>query len=137
MNMKLSDVKFVKMSRRDYEDEVVVGEPVQNFPAWQEWMKKYWGRGPGLSRKWLYKGCLISQDNRERFKRHFGKCAFTFNGGHYFHGWLADLGTSQVVVLTAREHGTCYEVVVRRDGKKVQKDIQRVLEFMDMIAELS
>jgi len=35
---------------------------------------------------------------------------------------LADLGTSQVVV--------------RRDGKKVQKDIQRVLEFMDMIAEL-
>ena len=133
--MKLSDVKFLKMKRKDYAfGGGVVGRSVQNFPEWQKWMKKYWG--VGVSRKKFDKGCLINCDNRERFKKHFGKCAFTFNGSHYYHGWLADLGTAQVIVFTAREHGTCYEVVTERDEKNVEANIPRVLEFMDMIAGL-
>lgn len=39
-------------------------------------------------------------------------------------------------MLTAREHGTCYDVVVSRAGAKVPHDVSRVLEFMDMVAEL-
>ena len=134
--MKLSDVKFLKMSRNDYENNGVVGESILNFPEWQFAMQKYWNWG--VSHKMFDKGCRISGDNRARFKKHFGKCAFTFNGGagHYFHGWLADLGTTQVIVLTAKDHGTCYEVVTWKDDVAVNTDILRVLEFMDMISEL-
>ena len=132
--MKLSDVKWLRMRRKDYSEGTVVGCPVMNFPEWHKWMQTYWGMG--VSRKMFDKGCNLTGDNRAKFKKHFGKCAFTFDGSHYFHCWLADLGTAQVIILTAREHGTCYEVVVERDGKKVEPDIPRVLEFMDMVAEL-
>lgn len=90
--MKLSDVRFLKMTRRDYEGNGVIGELIENFPEWMPWMQKYWGIG--VSRKMFDGGCRISGDNRERFKRHFGKCAFTYDGLHYFYGWLADLGTA-------------------------------------------
>ena len=134
--MKLQDVKFLPMKGKDYDNCKIVGVPWMNFPEHRDWMQKHWGLG--VSQEMFDKGCLINGDNRERFKRLFGKRAFVFNGGegHYFHGWLADLETAQVLVLTAREHGTCYEVVVKRDGVKIRKDIKRVLEFMDMIAEL-
>lgn len=132
-DMKLADVKFLKMKRSDYEGDWV-GEPIQNFPEWQFAMQKYWNWG--VSRKMFDKGCRISGDNRAKFKKHFGKCAFTFSSEFYFHGWLVDLGTAQVIVLTAKGKGTCYEVLVSKDGEKVRKDIPKVLEFMDIIAEL-
>ena len=132
--MKLTDVKFLPMKGKDYDEGKIVGCHWMNFPEHRDWMQKYWGLG--VSREMFDKGCLINGDNRERFKNLFGKRAFVFNGGHFFHGWLADLGTTQVLVLTAKDHGTCYEVVVEKDGKKVRKDINRVFEFMDMIAEL-
>lgn len=137
--MKLKDVKFLKMSRSDYENQVVTGEPIQNFPEWLK-MDYHWVSGDfcsPVSRANFAKGCFICGDNRARFKEHFGKCAFTFKGEHYYHGWLADLGTAQVIVLTAKGKGTCYEVVNERDGEKVLGDIHRVLEFVDMISELT
>jgi hypothetical protein len=134
VNMKVADVKFLKMTRRDYADGATVGVPIQNFPEWRVWSEKYWGMG--VSRKMFDKGCNISGDNRAKFKKHFGKCAFTFNGNNYFHGWLADLGAAQVIVLTAREKGTCYEVLVRRDGVEVKHDIPKVLSFLDMVTGL-
>ena len=132
--MKLKAVKFLKMRRKDYSEGVVVGCNIMNFPEHRAFLQKYWGMG--VSRKMFDKGCNLTGDNRARFKKLFGKCAFTFDGSHYFHGWLADLGTAQVIVLTAREYGTCYEVVVKRDGKKMHNDIPRVFEFMDMLAGL-
>ena len=133
--MKLSDVKFLKMQRKDYGfGGSVETYPVGNFPEWRHFLLKYWK--PGIGRKMFNVGCRMTGDNRERFRRHFGKCAFTYDGSHYFHCWVADLGTAEVIVLTAKEHGTCYEVIVSRDGKNVQKDIPRVLEFMEMIGRL-
>jgi len=132
--MHLSDVKFLKMRRKDYEQMLISGCDVQNYPDYHVFMQKYCG--VGISRIMFDKGCKISGDNRAIFKKHFGKCVFTFPGGHYFHGWLVDLDGTQVIVLTAKDHGTCYEIVTMRDGKKVCFDISKVLEFMDMIAEL-
>ena len=131
--MKLSDVKFSSIDRKDYEDEVVVGNPIENFPEYQEYMMKFYYN---VTRKDFDRSCGWLGDNRAKFKKHFGKCAFTYNGGHYFHGWLVDLGTTQVIVLTAREHGTCYEVVTMRDGEPVPTDPKRVIEFMEMIGDL-
>lgn len=131
--MKLADIKFLKMKRKDY-GSAIHGVPVQNFLIWQEWMKKYWG--VGVEKEKWNKGCLLSGDNRSRFKKHFGKCAFTYKGNHYFHCWLVDLGTTEVIVLTSREHGTCYEIVKWKDNVAMNMDILRVLEFMDVIAEL-
>lgn len=132
--MKLADVKFLPMRGKDYDEGKIVGSPWMNFPEHYNWMQKYFHLG--VSREMFDKGCRISGDNRERFKKLFGKRNFIFSGSHFFHGWLADLGTTQVLVLTAKDHGTCYEVVVKRDGKKVKTDIKKVFEFMDMIAEL-
>jgi hypothetical protein len=133
MNYLEQTFKFPKMKRKDY-GHTIHACPIQNFPEWCAFSHKYWGMG--VSRKVFNMGCNMFGDNRERFKRHWGKCTFTFNGSHYFHCWLVDLGTAQVVVLTAREHGTCYEVVVSRDGKKVRKDIPKVLEFIEMTGKL-
>ena len=36
-----------------------------------------------------------------------------------------------MLVLTAKGKGTCYEVVTEWDGKKVRKNIKKVLEFME------
>lgn len=49
-----------------------------------------------------------------------------------------DLDGTQVIILTARDHGTCYEIVEMRthDDKKVLRDVSKVLKFIDLIAEL-
>ena len=135
--MKPSDVKFLKMSRKDYESGRSNGIPIQNFPEYHDWVQKYYGRG--VTRVMFDKACSMTGDNRAKFKKHFGKCAFTFNGEHYFHGWLVDLGTARVIVLTAHGHGTCYEVVTVKtveNGATIKEDIPRVLEFIDMITDL-
>jgi len=89
--MELSEVSFLKMRRKNY-GETVEGCPVQNFSEWLKWMGKYFGGTVKFTRENFEKGCRITADNRERFKRLFGKCAFTFSGSHYYHGWLVDLG---------------------------------------------
>jgi len=50
-------------------------------------------------------------DYRQAFRKLFGKASFCFHGSHYFHCWLLSLGRSQLLVLSAREHGTSYEWV--------------------------
>jgi hypothetical protein len=132
--MNLEDIRFLPLARSDYKDGVIIGEPIQNFPEWQVWMQKYWGQG--VSREMFDKGCETTTDNRAKFRKHFGKRAFTFRSEFFFDGWRVDLGTTEVLVLTAKGKGTCYEVVTWKDGVVMRTDINRVLEFMDMVAEL-
>ena len=132
--MKIKDVKFISIKGKDYGTKIQTN-PIQNLPEWQKWMEKYWG--VNLTREMFNKGCNLVGDNREKFRKIFGKRNFTFKSSHYFHGWVADLGTAKLAILTAREHGSCYEVIERWNGEKIQNDINRVLEFLDMLAEIT
>jgi len=78
-------------------------------------------------------------DNRKALREIFGPVSFCFHGGHYFHGHLfrVELGekSAEILVMTAREHGSSYEVVTRRDGKKVRKDPEVVIHFLEWLSE--
>lgn len=127
--MKLSEVKFKPLSEKGYDGGEVEGCPIMNYhDAWMEWYGRLSKTREGFDLQ-----CRTSQDNRARFRAMFGKPQFHFHGGHYFHGWRVDLGTCEVLVLTAKDHGTCYEVVTHVDGKKVPVDIPRVLDFMETV----
>lgn len=131
--MKLSDVKFLKMKGSDYRDQVKQSSPIENFPEFMPWSQKFFGAG--CSREAFDRGIRMTRDNRKTFKEHFGKCAFVFKGSEfYFHGWLADLGTVEVIVLTAKGKGTCFEVVTNYGLDKY--NIRTVLQFMEMVGNL-
>ena len=130
--MKLSDVTFLSM--KDSDMTQIVGVPIGNYPAWREWMKKY--RGMGISKKMFNRGSLIHADQSERFKKLFDKCTMISYGSYFSYGWFVDLGSAQVIVMSCKETGTNYEVVVERGGKKLEPDIKKVFDFMDMIGEL-
>ena len=128
--MRLSEIRFKPLKgEAEYGSGKVVGVPVMGFPEyWTPWYKRLLATRAGRDR--IYRA---SGDNRERFKALFGKRQFVFNGNHFFHGWRVDLGTTEVLVMTAREHGTCYEVVTTIKGKRMPYDIPRVLEFIETI----
>ena len=132
--MTLKDIKTLKMTRAEYETQQVETCRIENWHEWHEWMQKYWSKGV-VSRAMFNRGCRITQNNTERLRKWFGKCAFTYPGEFFLRAWALDLGTARVLVFTGKGKGTSYEVILQWDGKKVRKDIGRVLEFMDMMAE--
>jgi len=133
--MKLKDVKFVRAKEADYDNGRLETCPVANYyDQWLPFLRRYWGCG--VSRKDFDTGCHMTGDNRQRFRKAFGRCAFVFHGSHTFHCWLMDLGTAHLLVLTAKDKGTCYEAVKMLDGKKIPVDIPRALEAMEMIGDM-
>lgn len=69
----------------------------------------------------------ILGDNRVKFRTIFGKPHFRFRGNHYFHVWIIPFEGSEFVVLTAKDHGTCFEQV----GGAVDPETRiKFLEYM-------
>lgn len=109
----------------------------RNFAQGREWSFK----ACGGSRGDIEKSFRLTGDNRENFNRLFGKCSFVFNGSHYFRCWYIRLKTLDMLILTAREHGTCYEIVMPENKYKTgyahgKVDISEALRFMESLMKV-
>lgn len=110
------------MTEKEY-NEIGGGIPLMNFADYREWSNHWF-----MARAKAEKRFMISADNRAAFKRIFGKPHFHFHGSHYFHCWDIVYNGLRIVILTAREHGTCYEQIGRmKDGPRV--------EFIEWVAK--
>lgn len=133
--MKLKDITVLPMMEKEYEALGFKAIPIPNYTEWHKWMEKYSGT---LNIQTFNKMASITGDNRKKFRKHFGPRCFAFKGSHFFHAWLININSQTLVlILTAKDHGTCYEVVEYRNQIKLQNDISKVLEFMDFVADLS
>lgn len=122
---ELKNAKIFEMTSREYTSGDVETNPIQNFQDM---------RWPLTSqeRSDLYR------DNREAFKHIFGSPIFYFRSEFNFHCYPIELPEAQILLLTAKGKGTSYEVIVKKDGKKVQKDKKAILTFLqDLESELN
>jgi hypothetical protein len=60
----------------------------------------------------LKRNHLIYADNRKFFEKIFGKKLFVFKSSFNFHCWLLHYENFQIIILTAKEKGTCIEIVI-------------------------
>jgi hypothetical protein len=133
--MKLPEYTIIRekgMGKKYYSSKIRTVE-YRNFPEGQEWVSHLFfqrHKEPIAMRLRLF------EDNRKSFREIFGKPSFCFAGSHYFHAWYIRLPHIDFIILTAREHGTGYEVVTHKDGLKIQPDIQEMLAFMDSLKYL-
>jgi hypothetical protein len=135
--MDLNDVRPLPMTAAQFRNGEVVTYAVQNYHEYHMRDIEMYGRMRALpraeSRALFDRQHLIVGDNRKRFREMFGKPHFHFRGEFYMHAWRLDIGAAQVVVLTGKGKGTCYEVVTQVGGREVKADIHKVLEFIDDI----
>lgn len=85
----------------------------------------------------LEQSTLVHSDNRETFRRLWGRQDFCFNNGEfYFHVWVREFEGETFLVLTAREKGTCIELA-GHTWEEMQKMHDVVLAFWDdLVAQL-
>jgi hypothetical protein len=68
--------------------------------------------------------------HRDRFRQLWGPPSFCWQGNHYFYCWLLNLDDkATILVFTAKEHGTEYELVNRLNGKPVSNHLPTVKKF--------
>lgn len=120
------NIKKLKAKAAQYGNEIQT-DPVQNW----DWYRDEWRNQFDFILSNLF------QDNRERFREIWGKPSFCWRGEFYFHCWLLDINDemAQILVSTAKSKGSAYEVVFKRDGKKIRKDKDSLIHFMDYIKE--
>jgi len=70
----------------------------------------------------------ILGDNRESFKKLWGKMDFSFKGEFYFHCWVREFEGETFVVLTAKGKGTCVEML-RPPGRGVDSKAEVIKRF--------
>jgi hypothetical protein len=125
------DIKLVPTTSKDYAEEVVVTQSVENYPEWQKYAC------PAIrnsrSRSAFDAFCCAYGDNRKFLTKRLGKRQFVFRGEFFLSGWRLDLLGTQVIVLTAKGKGTCYETVIQDHGKDLSPDASRVIEFMELV----
>lgn len=131
--MKVRETRILKAKAGEYDNGSLKGVRVENFPDWAFWLQRHSNR---LARKKQDMLFAVCGDNRARFRSILGKPSFCWRGFHYHHCWLAELALgTMVLVFTARERGTCYEVVTRRGEATFDPDIPLVLKFMEALAK--
>jgi hypothetical protein len=68
--------------------------------------------------------------HRDRFQALWGNPSFCWHGYHYFYCWLLNLDDkATILVFTAKEHGTEYELVNRLNGQPVKNHLPTVMKF--------
>jgi hypothetical protein len=75
----------------------------------------------------------IFQDNRDNFQELFGKQSFVYQGEANFYCWYLDIDGLQLLVLTAKGVGTCYEVVKKAIDSEY--DIDKFINFLKYICK--
>ncbi len=125
-------MKFTKLKakRADYNDGNIHTEGASSFELVHKFKAGIYS-SPIFSKMHLLHG-----DNRDKFRELFGKPSFCWSGSHYFHCWLLKLKNTEVLILTAKGHGTCYEVVTHRDGKEINANLEEVVDLMKWIMRL-
>jgi hypothetical protein len=142
-------MKVTKLKARalDYSSRCLVTVAVENFPDYRNWYSRgkarlsldkfpdyrnwYSQSKARLSLdKFKVRSRRLHGDNRDRFRRLWGKPSFCWKGEFYFHCWLFNLDNkATALVLTAKGKGTCWEMVTHF-GKEVDYNIETVIRFI-------
>jgi hypothetical protein len=84
---------------------------------------------------------LMYKDNRKELRKRFGACSFTFRGFEFYYCYLlklkSDRGSAEIIVLTSKDKGTCFEVVEERNGDPVKCCQHVVIDFINEYLEWS
>jgi hypothetical protein len=84
---------------------------------------------------------LMYKDNRKELREKFGPCSFTFRGFEFYYCYLLELksekGSAELLILTAKDKGTCFEVVQERNSKPVECCQYVIIDFMKEYLEWS
>lgn len=120
-----NEFTILPMKTKDYGSGKIVCCPIENFPEY----RKLWDTPVDRD---LF-SCL--GDNRKFFAKLFGKKSCQWTGEFRFDCWLLDLKTTEVLILTAGTRGTCYEMVIKKNGNKIRKDPTKVLKLMCWIGK--
>lgn len=123
----LGETVVLPAKASDYGEKLMTN-PVENYPEYRKWIDKALKNPVGCS--------VMLGDNRKRFRAMFGKPSFVYTGEFRYDCWLVGIGTGSVLVLTAKGKGTCYEVPTEWNGERLEKNVKKVLEFMEMVGEL-
>jgi len=129
-------MKVTKLKARalDYSSEYLVTESMENFPDYRDWLSSYLhsqGKAKLSLDNFKLRSRRLHGDNRDRFRRLWGKPSFCWKGEFYYHCWLFNLDNkATVLVLTAKGKGTCWELVTHFGKKKVSNDFETILRFI-------
>lgn len=78
----------------------------------------------------LERGLRLGSDHRKHFKAIWGRQSCTWSGDFRFWIWRHELKTCDLYVLSAREKGTSYEVVMKDNLMSVMTEL---LEFFEAL----
>jgi hypothetical protein len=109
----------LKAHRSEMDRGYIDGKDVTNFPKILEWMTTT------ESRELWEQRIRLTGDNRKNFRDIFGKPSFCWKGEFYFHCWLLEVPGAKLLLLTAKEKGTCYDLLIGHERK--------VIEFLDWL----
>jgi hypothetical protein len=117
----------MKVSKKDYVEGKLQTAAIENCKAYRDWMMDR------SSEDWKSRMHLLCRDNREAFKKLWGKPDWHYNNGEfYFHGWVLVRGGETFIVQTAKHKGTCVEIV-GADFDSVREKGKAIVEFMNWI----
>jgi len=117
-----------KPKAADYDTFALSTSPVCMIEIVKNWKTSGFARG---SFPWALYG-----DNRDAMRKLFGKVSFCYRGSHYYNCYLFVFEEAQLLVLTAKDHGTSIEVVTSRYGEEVSCSGEMVLRFLETLADL-
>lgn len=108
--------------------------PVMNIPEGRQWFwdlmdkerEEYKNNGSSTNGIKMLSMEMMA-DNRERFKKMFGRPTFTFRGEFFYKDYIFEYKGHLFLVGTAKDKGTVYEVVKMPNHKFVGV----VKEFLD------
>lgn len=73
----------------------------------------------------------ITKDNREEFKRIFGKPDTYWKGSeHYFHIWIREFEGDKFLIMTAKGKGTCIEIC-DTSFDQINKKGHKIIRFVE------
>jgi|WetSurMetagenome_2_1015567.scaffolds.fasta_scaffold988851_1 hypothetical protein len=80
---------------------------------------------------------ILWQDNRETFAAIFGKPHWHYRNEFYFHVWSIDFEGESYLLLTAKNYGTCIEMVgsLHSIGKKTKTIIAFAKHLVEKLLE--
>ena len=112
---------------KQYAEGEAKATPIENCRAYMYWV---------FPKGHPTKDCslmLLTDDNRKSFRHLFGKPNFYFKSEFYFHVWEREFNGHTFLLLTAKDKGTCIEMV-GETAKTIREKGEVVVAF---VTELS
>jgi hypothetical protein len=114
-----------RMKARDYSSGSVTTSRITNSRICQDYL------GDLKHRQML----RFYGDYRKLFRELWGKPDFHYRGERDYHVWVKDCEGVELVVLTAKSMGTCYEIVVEpgQDYNPPDESCEKVVSFLKQL----